>query len=194
MRTIRIGSVFLGAALMLLTIAPLSVGQDDSKEHGDSSSKASAQKPNVAYQLEFKLNEIEDGKRVNSRSYSMLAQGGGVLNKLRIGARVPVPVGGFHTGDANALVNTQYQYMDAGMNIDCRLWEQEGSLAMSVAVDSSTFTHPAADNPIKQPVVNQLRFDLSTVINLGKPTTITTVDDLGSKRQFQLEVTASRGK
>jgi hypothetical protein len=181
---------------MLLIMSPFSAGQDDGKEHGDSGAKASATKPTAAYQVEFKLNEIEDGKRINSRSYSMLAQGGGALDKLRIGARVPVPVGSWHAGpgEANLPVNSQYQYLDAGMNIDCQLWEQEGGLAMRITVDSSTFTHPAADSPIKQPVVNQLRFELSTDISLGKPTVITSVDDLGSKRQFQLEVTVGRPK
>ena len=181
----------LGMILALVTLVPPSDGQET---HADSSPPASASKLNTAYQLEFKLSEIEDGKKINSRSYSMLAQAGGVLNKLRLTARVPIPVGGFRTDAANALVNTQYQYMEAGMNIDCRVQEQEGALALNVTVDSTSFTHPAQDNPIKQPVMNQLKFDLSTVVSIGRPTVISTVDDPSSKRQFQLEVAAAKPK
>lgn len=187
----KIVSVFLGVILACGTLVRIAAAQ---QTHADSGSTAAASKLNTAYQLEFKLSEIEDGKKINSRSYAMLAQAGGILNKLRLGARVPVPTGGFRSETANALVNTQYQYMDAGMNIDCRIQEQEGALALNVTVDSSSFTHPGPDNPIKQPVVNQLKFDLGTVISLGRPTVISTVDDPSSKRQFQLEVTATRPK
>ncbi len=190
MKTKTLG-IFLGLILALVTLVVPTAGQDT---RADSSSPASASKLNAAYQLDFKLSEIEDGKKINSRSYSMLAQAGGVLSKLRLGARVPVPTGGFRSDTANALVNTQYQYMEAGMNIDCRIQEQEGALALNVTVDSSSFTHPAQDNPIKQPVMNQLKFDLSTIVGIGRPTVISTADDPSSKRQFQLEVTATKVK
>jgi len=186
-------AILLGVVLAFMTM-PLPTAAQDSKAGTDSAPGASVPKSGTAYQLDFKLHEIENGKRINSRSYSMLAQAGGVLNKLRLGARVPVPVGSFHSDAQNALVNTQYQYMDAGMNIDCRLQEQEGALGLGVVVDSSSFTPSSSDSPIRQPVVNQLRFELSTIINLGKPTILTTVDDPSSKRQFQLEVTATKPK
>ena len=80
------------------------------------------------------------------------------------------------------------------MNIDCRVEEHEGSLMLSTTIESSNLTPPPAQNVSgpDQPVIRQVRADLSTVVNLGKPTLITSMDDPISRRQFQIEVTATK--
>lgn len=196
MQRIKICAVVLGTVLAL-TGLPKVTAQEDKAEHEESTPKTAALRPGGAYRLEFTLSELEDGKKVNTRSYSMLAQAGGVLNKLRIGARVPVPTGGgFRPNESSALANTQFQYMDVGMNIDCRVQEQDGYLVLSTTIDSSTFTQPPVQSASvpTQPVVRQLRVDLGTVVSLDKPTLVTSVDDPSSKRRFQLEVTATKPK
>jgi hypothetical protein len=42
------------------------------------------------------------------------------------------------------------------------------------------------------PVLRQLRINASTLALLGKPMVVGSVDDPNSKRQFQLEVTATK--
>jgi len=182
MKTVKTLAVVLEVVLAVLMMASPSAAQDR-KDGADTDAKASAVKSNAAYQLDFKLSEIENGKRINSRSFSLLAQAGGVLNKLRLESRVPVQI-----------AQNQFQSIDSGMKLDCRLYEQDGALALGVTVDTNSFTHSSPDSPIGYPVVNNLTFDLTTLVNLGKPTILTTVDDPNSKRQFQLEVTATKPK
>jgi hypothetical protein len=44
------------------------------------------------------------------------------------------------------------------------------------------------------PVLRQLRISGATIVTTGKPIVIGVVDDPNSKRQFQLEVTATKLK
>ena len=53
---------------------------------------------NPSYKLEFTLTEFEDGKKVNTRSYSMILQRGTSTREsergtFRVGSRVPVATG-----------------------------------------------------------------------------------------------------
>jgi hypothetical protein len=149
------------------------------------------QRPVTGYKLEFILSEVEDGKKVNVRSYSMSAQDDGTLNKLRIGARIPVPESPFIQGNP-----TQYLFHDIGVNIDCRLQQRESALLMDTTVDASTISQPAmaGDSTHMPPVVHSLRAEIRSVITPGKQTTLTSMDDPTSKREFEIVVTATKLK
>ena len=198
MRKIKTCLIVSAAVLLLIGHSQSLAAQDSNAGRDDSASKPASQGTTASYRLEFILSELEDGKKVNARTYSMLAQAGGVLNKLRVGARVPVATAAFRSGDTSVsgMVNTQFQYMDVGMNIDCRIQEHEGYLVLSTTIDSSNFTQPPALSASvpNQPVMHQLRVDLNTTVSLGKPALVTSVDDPSSKRQFQVQVTATRVK
>jgi hypothetical protein len=145
---------------------------------------AAAAKPAAAYRLEFVLNELQNGKKIKSHHYEMLAQEG-QLNKLRTGVRVPVSVG---------TAPSSYQYLDVGMNIDCRLQERgsDGQVALLIIADSSNVTIPEGEQFAHAPVIQQLRTEVDTLVSPGKPTVVSSMDDPSSTRRFQLEVTATR--
>jgi hypothetical protein len=181
MQRIKTCAALLGVVLGLVAPIPKATAQEGTAKAGESTPKTTESKPGGTYRLEFVLNELEDGKRINTRSYSMLAQAGGVLNKLRIGLIVPV--------------NRTEMY--PGMSIDCRVDEQESSLVLTLNIDSTNFTQPLAQNVSDQPqpvVRRQVRAELKTVVSLGKPTLVTSMDDPVSRRQFQIEVTATKAK
>ena len=98
MQRIKIYAVLLGTILGLVGLIPGVTAQEDKAKPEESTPKTAASRSSSAYRLEFALSEIEDAKKINTRSYSMLAQAGGVLSKLRIGLRVPV-----------AMANSQFQ-------------------------------------------------------------------------------------
>lgn len=167
-----------GLALMLGISGTALVTAQENK------SEVAASKPAGAYRVQFLFSEIQDGKTVNSRTYEMLAQAGQV-NKIRAGARMPVS----SPGGAN------FQYLDIGMNIDCRVEDREGGIGLNITADSSNFTFPETDKSMYaagQPIIQQFRSQVDTVVSPGKPTLVSSMDDPSSKRRFQLEVTASR--
>src|SRR6266850_5440811 len=86
----------------------------------------------------------------------------GQTAKLRVGDRVPVATGSFTAGvgatttSVNALVNTQFQYLDVGVNVDVtpRIHpDHEISLKVNVVVSSVTGSSNIGG--ISQPIISQ---------------------------------------
>jgi len=127
------------------------------------------------------VKEIEDGKAINTRQYSMNLQAND-SNEIKIGTRVPVETG-----------QSQFQYIDVGTNIWCRIGERSEGVPLSVRAEISNFAIPdQSSGHESRPVIRQLQIKASTLPQLGKPMVVGSVDDPNSKRQFQLEVTVNK--
>jgi hypothetical protein len=134
------------------------------------------------YHLDFSLNELEDGKRINSRQYSMnldTYEG----NEIKIGTRVPVET-----------KEGEFEYLDVGTNIFARIGETRGQQQLVVRADISNFAIPEQDQEKLQPhpVIREIKMGGSVLLPLNKTFVMSSADDPNSKRQFQLEVTVSK--
>ena len=153
------------------------------KSEAEAKSSEHAEKPVHAYRLDFSVNELEDGKRINTRQYSLNLNADDA-NEIKIGTRVPVDSG-----------HDQFQYLDVGTSIWCRIGERSDGIPLSVRADISNFAIPdQMTGHEARPVIRQLKINASTMALLGKTMVIGSVDDPNSKRQFQLEVTATKLK
>jgi hypothetical protein len=168
----------LGVALaVVFSLVPHSAtAQESTTAKAESQDAAKTPQP---YRLDFSVNELEDGKKINSRQYSMNLNANDA-NDLKIGTRVPVEA-----------AHEQFQYMDIGTNIWARLSDQRGPLEMSVRAEISNFATPEGGSS-SRPIVRQFKINASTVVQLGKPMVVGSVDDPASKRQFQLQVTVTK--
>ena len=116
---------------------------------------------------------------------------------LKIGDRIPIATGSYQSGVSNG-VNTQFQYIDVGTSIWCRLRDRKdvvwlgNDVLMSLRAEISNFALPEQQGQQVRPVLRQLNINASTVALLGKPIVVGSVDDPNSKRQFQLEVTVTK--
>jgi 3D (Asp-Asp-Asp) domain-containing protein len=174
----------IGLAGLLLISLCWSASASGAQESATSKSSSEAtEKPATAYRLEFSVNEIEDGKKINTRQYSMnLNAGDG--NTVKIGTKVPAE------GKQGEM-----QYIDVGTSIWARLKERDGSLLVEVRSEFSNFATPdQANRGNSMPLLRQFQISASTVALPGKPMVVGSVDDPNSKRQFQLEVTVTRLK
>ena len=158
---------------------------------------AFAQTPAVAsskfYRLEFVYKELESGKVLNSRSYMVIVRETD-QGTIRAGGRVAVVPGGSNSGSANPPVNTQFSYMDLGVNIDAKAVTElpGGQMSLSVIANISSIpTETAATPPGPAPTIRQTQWSSSVLVSLKKPTLLFSSDELASKRQVQLELTAS---
>ncbi|HYA26326.1 MAG TPA: hypothetical protein VEF05_19355 [Terriglobales bacterium] len=143
----------------------------------------SAEKTANAYRLDFTIHEIEDGKRINARQYSIDLNAGDA-NDLKIGTRVPVEA-----------KQGEMQYIDVGTRIWSRVKERDNGLVLEVRAEISNFAVPdQANRTNSMPLLRQMQINASTVTIPGRPTVVGSVDDPNSKRQFQLEVVATRLK
>jgi len=151
------------------------------------------------YHLDFVIKEMEGGKKINSRHYSTNLNAG-EADKIKIGTRVPLVT-------SKEASPEQFQYMDVGTTIMCRLSERGDDVVMDVHAEVSDFALPAqAGNPTvgtngspsmagtTHPLVRQMQLDGVTLLTTDKPMVIASVDDPNSNREFQLEVTAIKLK
>ena len=142
-----------------------------------------ADRPVHAYRLDFSVNELEDGKKINTRQYSLNLNADDA-NEIKIGTRVPVEAG-----------HEQFQYMDVGTSIWCRIGERPDGVPLSVRAEISNFAIPdQATGHESRPAIRQFKINASTLALPGKPMIVGSVDDPNSKRQFQLEVMVTKLK
>ena len=140
-------------------------------------------KPVHAYRLDFSVNELEAGKKINTRQYSLNLNADDA-NEIKIGTRVPVESG-----------HEQFQYMDVGTSIWCRIGERPDGVPLQVRAEISNFAIPdQGTGHESRPAIRQFKINASTLALPGKPMVVGSVDDPNSKRQFQLEVTVSKLK
>ena len=133
------------------------------------------------YHLDFVTKELDDNKVINSRNYSMTVSDKSA-GSIRTGNKVAVPNG---TGN-------QYQYYDLGVNIDCHdMREVLGQLTLTVSADISAVALESGTASSMPPAIRQYKWNSTVIVPLRKATQIFSSDDLGSKRKFQLELTAT---
>jgi hypothetical protein len=158
-----------------------------------------AQEPRgpALYKVEFTIRDGA-GAAAKVRRYSLLTAPGEKA-VFKVGNRVPTATGSFQPGAGgvgiNPLVNTQYTYLDVGVNLECTVVEAgPNRLAMRGLIDiSSIVQHQAAQGATPpNPTVAQTRLQLDTSIEPGKPTVVASMDDPETTRQFQVEATVTR--
>jgi hypothetical protein len=177
------------AVMVLLFCWGSVAGAAQEKTEGSAKAATQGSERQGAYRLDFSVNEIRDGKRINTRQYSIDLKAGGEAHYLKIGTRVPVQTGETATG------NTQFQYIDVGTGIEARVRERDGEVTVEATVEISDFALPEQQQAqTKDPIIRQMKVKGSTVATLGKPIVIGTADDPNSKRQFQVEVTLTKAK
>jgi hypothetical protein len=147
----------------------------------------------TTYKLNFKVYELDDGKRINERSYAFpaiatLANQRSRPSSVRVGVRTPVTT-------AEHDKERQIQYLDVGLNLDCTLEDIEGKLTASISVEMSNFALPEqVEDPRRggDPVIRQLKQVFRIQLPLGKPVLVTSLDDINSKKRTQIEITATK--
>ncbi len=147
------------------------------------------------YKLNFALRELEDGKVLNTRSFitnmrSQTFDSGNAEASVRSGTRIPIPVSSTNRDTGGR--ETSFQYQDVGVNIDCRMERPDPrgpSTSLRISMD---ITSVAPTEGGTGPAIRSVRGSASVPFVLDKPILVTSVDDLTSKRQYQLEVTITK--
>jgi hypothetical protein len=137
---------------------------------------------NAAYRLDYVIAEIEGGKRVNTRTYTLLTDDGGE-GRMNMGMRVPVQLG-----------EKGIQYMEVGLHINAKVRPRENSTVwLSTRFELSGLIDQAS-NSSSAPTLRTVEYATPTVLALAKSTVIAGGDDLGSLKHFELSVTVTKLK
>ncbi len=149
-----------------------------------------AKKKAGEYRLEFKISELANEKKLNSRNYLLIVEPH-QIGKLRIGSRVPVIA---------QEKDKQINYIDLGKNIDSQVTsEGDRTVGLRMTVE---FSDVAPGGPARvasageqhhgDPDLKEMRMETSATLELGKPTVVGTLDDPVNNHTFQIEITATR--
>lgn len=170
----------------------------DQKGAGASAHEGATQNDEHYYKLLFRVVTTGgDGSSSTSRAYSQVisadhAGRNGRPSEIRTGDKIPVVTGS--SGADN--VNTQFQYLDIGTEIDiANATDNGGELqafvtakVSSVAVAKLAEQDPALGH---QPVIRECKWDSKVSVQIGKPTVIFSSDNPSDKGKTELELTAT---
>jgi len=102
------------------------------------------------------------------------------------------PNDGRHYQVAQAGVQTQFTYVDVGVNLDFNRARLEGDrIFLLITAEISSADSAASDSGLHQPIIRQNKWNSGVTIPLGKPTVIFSSDDVSSKRTMQVELTVT---
>jgi hypothetical protein len=176
--------------ILVLGMMPALFAQTSPKSQSDQpAQKDAAEKEHVQetyYKLNFAIFEIEDGKRTNQREYSLIAKSNDPRpTSVRVATRVPI-----------SSPEKQIQYVDAGLEIRCvSVREMAGKVVANCDVNISNFVLPEQSPEARNsagPVLRTTNANGWALLTPGKPTVISTIDDVNSKKRIQIELAATK--
>lgn len=140
------------------------------------------------YHFDFIVEDLDSaGKVVNSRSYTTTVDTEPhYLTSLRTGSKVPIITG-------TLAGNTQYQYIDLGVELDIRDVHEIGpQLAFDLTANLSGVSSAAPPDPnFHEPVIRMNKWASRILVPIGKRTVVFTSDSLDSKGSTRVVVTAT---
>jgi type II secretory pathway component GspD/PulD (secretin) len=167
-------------------------GQNSISVSGTPEEIAAAQKligeldrPKKSYRLTFTITESDAGKKIGVQHTSMVVTAGG-RTTIKNGSKVPVATGSYNT--AGAASQTQFTYLDVGINIDATLNEVAGGAQLKAKVEQSSATEDKEIAGIHEPVVRQSVMEGVSLLTMGKPEVLGALDISGSTRHLDIEV------
>ncbi len=137
---------------------------------------------NAAYRLDYVIAEVENGKKVNTRTYTLMIDESGEAN-THMGMRVPVQT------------EKGVTYMDVGLRIDAKLRPRQigtdvlwlsTRFEVSSLADQSSYVSGAA------PPLRNVEFSTATTLTPGKSVVLSAGDELTSQKRFELSVTVTK--
>jgi len=148
---------------------------------------ADLDKPHKVYRLTFTLTEIEGGKRGAAQHYALIAASG-EKTELKEGSRVPLVTGS--VSDGSTTVSTQVQYVDLGLNIEATVDSSQDGARLRTKIERSSVAEEKPLLGAQDPVIRQTQLDQISLLTLGKPLVLGSLDMPGTTRQLEVEVVA----
>ena len=175
------------SALLALTLAPIALPGQAST----STATLSTAKPTC--RLTYTLTDTDSGKKIGVQHFSLTISPSSPRGTMKLGSKVPVLTGSYNSGSAGAGTQTQFTYLDVGLNLDATLTElSNGYLIASKVEQSSVAETTGSTQPSGQlrdePVVRQAVLTNTAVLTPGKPVVLGSLDTPGSTRHIEIEV------
>lgn len=142
-------------------------------------------RPHKTYRLTYTITEFDATKTVGTEHLSMVVVAG-QHTSIKQGDKVPLATGSFSTENASS--QTQFTYIDVGMNFDSTISDYDGGVLLKTKVEQSSIGSSNTIAGVQEPVVRQSVLEGTAVLSLGKPVMLGSVDVPNSTRHLDIAV------
>jgi hypothetical protein len=141
-------------------------------------------RPHLTYRLTYTLTEWDGSKQLDTHHFSLVAIGGQRAT-LKEGMKVPIFLGSHDTTASTP--DSQFTYLDVGINLDSTVVEYDGGISLRSKVEESSAGEEHSAISAQDPVIHQVVLENTSAFAIGKSQTIGTLDVPGSTRHLQVE-------
>jgi type II secretory pathway component GspD/PulD (secretin) len=147
-------------------------------------------RPKKTYRLTYTTVESEGSKRIGVQHFAMIVTAG-QRTVLKQGNKVPIATGSYSaTGSTGA--QTQFTYIDVGMNFDATLDELANGARLHSKVEQLSMAEQTSGVGLEDPIIRQSILEGTSFLTLGKPLVLGSIDIPGSTRHLDVEVVMER--
>lgn len=140
-------------------------------------------RPRKLYRLTYTFTDVDNGRRGESQQYAFVAIQG-ERTDLKQGTKVPIVTGTSSKDSPSS--DTQIQYLDIGLHISATV----SKVGLHSHIERSSLSEEKASVGAQDPIVRQTLLDEATLLPLGKPQVLGTLDIPGATRRQEVSVTA----
>jgi type II secretory pathway component GspD/PulD (secretin) len=148
-------------------------------------------RPHKSYRLTYTLTELDANKTIGTQHFSMVVVSG-QRTSVKQGDKIPIATGSYSNGEAtttpSAGIQTQFTYLDVGMNFDSTVIDYDGGVLLKSKVEQSSLGQPSLIAGIQEPVVRQTVLEGTSLLTFGKPAMLGTIDVPNSTHHFDIAV------
>ncbi len=144
----------------------------------------SLDRPHKSYRLAYTITELDGDKTVSTQHMSMVAVVG-QRTSVKEGDKVPLATG--TTGENNS-TQTQFTYIDVGMNFDATIEQQGDGVSLKSKVEQSSVGPTNTIAGVAEPVFPQTVLEGTSILPLTKPVMLGSIDVPPTTRRFDIAV------
>ena len=146
-------------------------------------------RPRKTYRLTYTVTDVDNGKRIGIQHFAMVVVSG-QETKLKQGSKIPIATGSYSAGASTPTlgVQTQFTYLDVGMNFSAQLDEFANGVRLRSSVEQSSVPEDKTIAGVLEPIIRQTTLVGAAFLTPGKPLLLGSIDIPGSTRHLDVEV------
>jgi type II secretory pathway component GspD/PulD (secretin) len=144
-------------------------------------------RPKKIYRLTFTTTEMDGSKRVGVQHFAMIVTAG-QRTVMKQGSKVPIATGSYSATGGSTGAQTQFTYLDIGMNFDATLEEVANGMRLRSKVEQLGIAEQTSGVGLQDPIIRQSLLEGTSFLTLGKALVLGSIDIPGSTRHLDIEV------
>jgi type II secretory pathway component GspD/PulD (secretin) len=137
------------------------------------------------YRLTYTITDIDNGKSIGTQHYAIIVASGG-RTTIKQGSKVPIATGTFNGGSSGS--QTQFTYLDIGLNIDASLDGYVDGVRLRSKVEQSSLQDDKLVANVVEPIVRQSVLEGTSTLIPGVPLILGSLDVPGTTRHLDIAV------